>query len=721
MKNALHVLASINILLVMTTASTSVSAQGRAWRKIQPLSEARFFSKSAAISDHEVLVIGGYSQSITALMSCERIDVINGTTRPDASMGEPRVDFGMVQLPDSNIIVLGGYGNGVLVSSIEQYDRTTQRWSKIGDVSVPRRQLTAFLITPTKILTVGGRDENLTCLRDCEVFDLTTKKSRPVQAYPVRTSLCMVERMSDGTIIAFAGREGGPGSVRHKELYAFDVATEKWSLKGSYPTPIYFPYIVTLPNGKLFSTGGSYQESGNAENTYSDLLAIESSVGFDSIGHLNGPRDLHCAVLHENNSVLVIGGANEVGVVLSTCEIVDPVAGTSSPGPELNQARDLFNAVRLIPASDRSDNLLSSVIAIGGRDENGVASASVEVLNVLCDGTKQLNMMATADRIRLNGSAAWLGKRVMLTDTVQDAISAMWYTNRISIRNGFETDFSFRIAFGSDHTQPDGGSPGADGIAFVIQASSVNALGAYGKGIGYNGIKKSLAVEFDTYANFENSDPNGNHVAVQTGGTLANQADHRAPFALGASTSIETIQNDGRPYYGRITYADNELKIYFNEYGNFTTPVLAIRDVDIASLIGLGEDSTVWMGFTSATGVAWARHEILTWSLQGCVSAQVPSTVEDDGDNESAISSIAVHPNPANSSVAVHLNSPVECEGLYQLLDQRGEIVVSRWYRAGGSSAATLHVDVANMPPGMYVVRVIIGPDVITSQVVIMH
>ncbi|CAN5394824.1 hypothetical protein BH10BAC6_BH10BAC6_01180 [soil metagenome] len=51
-------------------------AQQQVWRKIQPMSTARFFSKAAPISDHEVLVIGGYTPVTGSTTSCEVIDVV---------------------------------------------------------------------------------------------------------------------------------------------------------------------------------------------------------------------------------------------------------------------------------------------------------------------------------------------------------------------------------------------------------------------------------------------------------------------------------------------------------------------------------------------------------------------------------------------------------------------------------------------------------------------
>ncbi len=697
-----------------------VARAQQSWRKIQPMSTARFFSGAAAISDHEVLVIGGYTSGFASTASCEIVNVLTNTVLPAQSLLTGRTDFAMVQLPDSNIVVLGGVNDGI-VGSIEMYDRATQKWSKIGDLQVPRRQLIGLLISPTKILTVGGRNRDLDCLRDCEIFDLATRTSRRVQDYPVITSLCKVERTSIGKIVAFGGREGGPGSTRQKEMYEFDVKTERWSLYGAYPSPIYFPSVVTLPNGKLFSTGGSYAESGNAKNDYSDLLAIESLRGFDSVGHLRGLRDLHCAALYDDYNVIVIGGANENGTALSTCEIVDPAFGSSSVGPELNEARDLFNVVRLRPAARRGDKIDAVLVAIGGRGLDTQPLQSVEVLDVQCDGGKTIDLVEETGNVRMNGSAQWFGKRIRLTDTSENDSGSAWYADRLSIRNGFETDFTFRIGSGSDRTQPDGGDPGADGIAFVIQNNGTTALGHYGKGIGYAGIQKSVAVEFDTYFNFESSDPNGNHVAIQTGGTLANQAEHRAPFLLGSSTALETIHNDGRPYFGRITYDGSAMFVYVNETGIFTTPVLTVANIDIASLIGLGPDRTAWIGFTSATGIAWAQHEILDWKIRGCVQTMLTSVDGQEKTSAEPSPTFELSPNPVNSTLSIRVVGHSTGDMSLRIFDVQGTPMSCLASDAIPVHGEMVRVDTSCLPTGCYIVRIESSGSTMCSRLVVLH
>ena len=88
----------------------------------------------------------------------------------------------------------------------------------------------------------------------------------------------------------------------------------------------------------------------------------------------------------------------------------------------------------------------------------------------------------------------------------------------MNVREGFDTTFKFRISNPSmvcqtmDDVYTSCRSRGADGFAFVIQNFDPLALGKAGMEMGYGGIMNSLAVEFDTYYNYEFYDPGENHV-----------------------------------------------------------------------------------------------------------------------------------------------------------------------------------------------------------------
>ena len=74
----------------------------------------------------------------------------------------------------------------------------------------------------------------------------------------------------------------------------------------------------------------------------------------------------------------------------------------------------------------------------------------------------------------------------------------------------------------------------------MIQAEHENALGGDGQQLGYGGINNSLAVEFDSFYNFEEIEPYENHVSVHTRG-WRHPNDPNHTFSLGDTNAIPDL------------------------------------------------------------------------------------------------------------------------------------------------------------------------------------
>ena len=77
-------------------------------------------------------------------------------------------------------------------------------------------------------------------------------------------------------------------------------------------------------------------------------------------------------------------------------------------------------------------------------------------------------------------------------------------------------------------------------LAFVFQADNQNVLGRNGSSLGYDGIQNGIAVEFDTYYNYEEIDPYENHVSVHTRGWRHPLSSNHT-FSLGSSNAIPDL------------------------------------------------------------------------------------------------------------------------------------------------------------------------------------
>jgi hypothetical protein len=138
------------------------------------------------------------------------------------------------------------------------------------------------------------------------------------------------------------------------------------------------------------------------------------------------------------------------------------------------------------------------------------------------------------------------GSAMRLTPSRARMTGALWYARKQNVREGFTTEFSYRISNPStvcrimDGVYTHCRSRGAEGFAFVVHNSGNTQLGTSGMGLGYDQITNSLAVEFDTFFNAENNDQYENAVSVHTRGSQhANSADEA--YSLGASTRCSSL------------------------------------------------------------------------------------------------------------------------------------------------------------------------------------
>lgn len=153
------------------------------------------------------------------------------------------------------------------------------------------------------------------------------------------------------------------------------------------------------------------------------------------------------------------------------------------------------------------------------------------------------------------------------------------------------------------------GQPGGEGYAFVIQNSDSMALGTGGSGMGYEGIPRSLAIEFDLFSNSGLGDPNNNHISVHTRGLAGNSPNHT--FALGSGI-VPFDMSTGGTVDVTITYVPGTLTV---QLSSFFTLVVNVDLTNVGGANLLDANGRAWVGFTGSTGAAFEHHNILFYTL----------------------------------------------------------------------------------------------------------
>lgn len=239
--------------------------------------------------------------------------------------------------------------------------------------------------------------------------------------------------------------------------------------------------------------------------------------------------------------------------------------------------------------------LLTSCLAL-------VAGATVSLS--LAQSALGASSAITGGTVNLVGDASFSGGTLHLTPDEKWKAGAAWIKTRLPLDQPFETSFQFRLRHGSNVT-------GADGFAFVIQNYAPFIVGLQGGFLGYDGIPRSVAVEFDTWRNSESfiDDPNDNHIAVMSN----SQEPNRAHSSFAMQTVSPTIRMaDGATHTVRIQYEPGSALNVFLDNAT-ATPDLSVT-LPIMNMIG-AIDSSAWIGLTGATGELSQTHEISNWSV----------------------------------------------------------------------------------------------------------
>jgi hypothetical protein len=207
-----------------------------------------------------------------------------------------------------------------------------------------------------------------------------------------------------------------------------------------------------------------------------------------------------------------------------------------------------------------------------------------------------------------------------LTPAVGGQVGSAWYNvQKPLVAGNFTTTFQFELSNGSG-----GSNGGSDGFSFGIQNSNPTFLGGGGGSLGYDGLRNSVVVEFDTFQNSQLGDTSNSEIAVHTNGTGPNSVNES--YSLGNYDTPTNLGGDGKVHTVQISYTPGTLSIYLD---SLTAPVLKVS-INLASTLNLDADRA-WLGFTGATGGGWQNQDILNWSFQGddnLVQANSPSVIE---------------------------------------------------------------------------------------------
>jgi hypothetical protein len=202
------------------------------------------------------------------------------------------------------------------------------------------------------------------------------------------------------------------------------------------------------------------------------------------------------------------------------------------------------------------------------------------------------------------GRSVFVSALARLTDAGQNEAGTVFSNTKVNITN-FSTTFTFRFSEGS--------VPRADGITFIIQGNSPQALGSIGGGLGYGGIRNSLAIKFDLYNNSGDPSEGPPSTGIFTAGRDPTIRQAGLPpdvpdISIDLRRSGVQLDNQ-RPkkvtltYNGTVLHEDLLDTVTGDHFAHDYT-------VDIGRFVG---GDTAYVGFGGGTGGLTAIADIQNW------------------------------------------------------------------------------------------------------------
>jgi hypothetical protein len=167
----------------------------------------------------------------------------------------------------------------------------------------------------------------------------------------------------------------------------------------------------------------------------------------------------------------------------------------------------------------------------------------------------------------------------------------------------------FTARFRIEISRPDGGL-GADGMTFAVVEEGPWLSGSAGNGLGYGGLSgRSLAIEFDTYANWELGEA-GTHVGLDVDGSVLSAA----------SSPISSIRNQG-PVNVRIVFDNGWVRVFLQGGAAYPAETLVLN-----ATIPNWQPFFGRFAFTAATGGYGERHSLDDLTID--LTTDAPSITE---------------------------------------------------------------------------------------------
>lgn len=279
----------------------------RAGRFVQamPMVETRHSHTATALPDGRVLIAGGYGAGATTLASTEIFDPQRGIFTPGGRLEDARAGHVAVALGDGTVLIAGGVGpDWTFLASAETLDPVSGRSRRIGAMTVARESHVAVSLRDGRVLVVGGhvgRRAAMVLHASAEIFDPFTRRFTRTGDMHVPRHKHDAVGLRDGRVLVTGGSDRRDSDGVYGSTEIFDPASGRFALGTTLARPRYkhAGSSLLLQDGRVLIAGGA--DRAEIYDPRSDVFALVD--GQDRL-----PGLFSAAALLPSGRALVTGG-----------------------------------------------------------------------------------------------------------------------------------------------------------------------------------------------------------------------------------------------------------------------------------------------------------------------------------------------------------------------------------------------------------------------------
>jgi hypothetical protein len=244
------------------------------WTLTGAMSQARTGAAAASMSDGSVLVTGG-NDAGGAMLTTAEIYGLSGVFKTVAPMHIPRAGHTATWLLNTSggaggyVLVTGGTTTGgVIVNSAELYDPAANTWTLLPAPMVDARTGHPATLLPNSSVLLSGGSNVSGLVSSMEQFNLTSQGFSSADGLPTARKNHAAAALSDGRVLLVGGTDAS-GTLATTEIY--DPVANTLTPGPNLITPRAKATATTLLDGTVLIAGGSYPEGAIANANIAEL------------------------------------------------------------------------------------------------------------------------------------------------------------------------------------------------------------------------------------------------------------------------------------------------------------------------------------------------------------------------------------------------------------------------------------------------------------------